>query len=133
VWALAGVALVVEGFLAVLIYNLLGIYVDRMNAALGFFRAIGRSVVDGSRLAVNAGRARIHAGASAGVRASEDVGRGIVTGARMVGTGLVQGTREAVVWSLAAARRSPRRLAGVARVVPERARRLLASQLAVFK
>jgi len=47
--------LATELFLAVVIYNLLGIYVERMNGALGFFRKIGRSVVDGSRLAVQAG------------------------------------------------------------------------------
>ena len=55
VWAFALVAIATELFLAVVIYNLLGIYVDRMNSALGFFRKIGRSVVDGSRLAVQAG------------------------------------------------------------------------------
>jgi len=55
VWAFALVALATELFLAVVIYNLLGIYVDRMNSALGFFRKIGRSVVDGSKLAVQAG------------------------------------------------------------------------------
>jgi hypothetical protein len=55
VWAFALVAIATELFLAVVIYNLLGIYVDRMNSALGFFRKIGRSVVDGSKLAVQAG------------------------------------------------------------------------------
>jgi hypothetical protein len=54
-WAFALVVVATELFLAVVIYNLLGIYVERMNSALGFFRKIGRSVVDGSRLAVQAG------------------------------------------------------------------------------
>lgn len=132
-WALAVVVLAVEALLAVLIYNLLGIYVERMNAALGFFRRMGRSVVDGSRLAVTAGRARIHAGARAGacagVRASEGVGHRIATGTRMVGGGLFDGGREAARWSFAASRR----VAGVARRGPGGAWRLLASQLATFK
>jgi len=55
VWALVVVAVAVEAFLAIVIFNLLGIYVERMNAALGFFRRIGRSVVDGSREAVVSG------------------------------------------------------------------------------
>lgn len=54
-WAFALVVVATELFLAVVIYNLLGIYVERMNSALGFFRKIGRSVVDGSRVAVQAG------------------------------------------------------------------------------
>jgi len=55
VWAFVLVVIATEAFLSVIIYNLLGIYVDRMNSALGFFRKIGRSVVDGSKLAVQAG------------------------------------------------------------------------------
>jgi hypothetical protein len=121
-WALVVVGLVVEAFLAVLLFNLLGIYVERMNAALGFFRKMGRSVVDGSRLAVSAGRARVHAGASAGVRAGESVGRSIRQGATMVGAGLLEGGRRGVGYSLSLARRAPGRM-----------RRLVASQLAVFK
>lgn len=132
-WALALVALVVEGFLSVLIYNLLGIYVERMNSALGFFGAIGRSVVDGSRLAVNAGRARVRAGVSAGVLASEGVGRRIVTGTRMVGAGLADGSLQAAAWLLSGVRRGPVRLAGTARRLPARACRLVASRRAAFK
>ena len=55
IWAFALVVIATELFLSIVIYNLLGIYVDRMNGALGFFRKIGRSVVDGSRVAVHAG------------------------------------------------------------------------------
>ena len=51
-WAFFAVLLITEGLLAIVIYNLLGIYVERMNGALGFFRKLGRSVVDGSRVAV---------------------------------------------------------------------------------
>jgi hypothetical protein len=43
VWALAVVVLFAEALLAVVLYNLLGIYVERMNAALGFFRTAPRS------------------------------------------------------------------------------------------
>lgn len=53
-WALALVMLFVEGVLSIVIYNLLGIYIERMNAALGFFRKLGRSVIDGSRVAAQA-------------------------------------------------------------------------------
>ena len=52
VWALLGVVVVVECFLALVIYNLLKIYIDRMNAAVGFFAKIGRNIWDGSKVAV---------------------------------------------------------------------------------
>lgn len=51
-WAFFVVLLLTEALLAIVIYNLLGIYVERMNGALGLFRKLGRSVVDGSRVAV---------------------------------------------------------------------------------
>jgi hypothetical protein len=51
-WAFFAVLLLTEALLAIVIYNLLGIYVERMNGALGLFRKLGRSVVDGSRVAV---------------------------------------------------------------------------------
>lgn len=124
-WALGVVAFVVEALLAVLLYNLLGIYVERMNGALGFFRKIGRSVVDGSKLAVQS----VHAEARA---RGESIGRGIATGARMVGSGLVAATRSAGVRSLRLAKSAPggasrlgRRLASGARGMPARARRTL--------
>jgi hypothetical protein len=54
VWAFFAIVIAMEVLLSILIYNLLGIYVEHMNAALGFFRKLGRSVVDGSRVAVHA-------------------------------------------------------------------------------
>ena len=53
VWVFFAVVIAVEALLSVLIYNLLGIYVERMNGALGFFRKLGRSVVDGSKVAAH--------------------------------------------------------------------------------
>ena len=53
VWVLFVLLIAVEALLSILIYNLLGIYVERMNGALGFFRKLGRSVVDGSKMAVH--------------------------------------------------------------------------------
>lgn len=52
-WAFLVVLILVEALLSIIIYNLLGIYVERMNGALGFFRKLGRSVVDGSKVAVH--------------------------------------------------------------------------------
>ena len=54
VWAFFIVLILAEAVLSIVIYNLLGIYVDRMNGALGFFKKLGRSVVDGSKVAVHA-------------------------------------------------------------------------------
>jgi hypothetical protein len=51
-WAFFVILALTEGLLSIIIYNLLGIYVERMNGALGFFRKLGRSVVDGSKTAV---------------------------------------------------------------------------------
>lgn len=51
-WVFAGILLVTECFLALVIYNLLRIYVERMNAATGFFTKIGRDIWDGSKTAV---------------------------------------------------------------------------------
>lgn len=53
VWAFFIVLALTEALLSILIYNLLGIYVERMNGALGFFRKLGRSVIDGSKVAVH--------------------------------------------------------------------------------
>ena len=50
-WVLVGITVVTEIFLAIVIYNLLRIYVDRMNSALGFFTKIGRNMWDGSKMA----------------------------------------------------------------------------------
>jgi hypothetical protein len=71
-WAFLGVLVMTECFLAIIIFNLLKIYVDRMNAAVGFFTAIGRNVWDGSKAAVQAG---------------SDVGSKVVGGVRSLGAG----------------------------------------------
>ncbi|MFQ5510478.1 MAG: hypothetical protein ACE5EO_01390 [Candidatus Krumholzibacteriia bacterium] len=68
-YAFWGLVLLCECFISLVVYNLLRIYVDRMNAAVGFFKAIGRNVRDGSRAAV-------HAGGHAGTR--------LISGARFL-------------------------------------------------
>jgi hypothetical protein len=72
VWAFFAVLILAEAVLSIIIYNLLGIYVDRMNGALGFFKHLGRSVVDGSKVAVYAvgveAPARIYSGVRNTVR-----------------------------------------------------------------
>jgi hypothetical protein len=55
IWVFFGVVVVVECFIALVIYNLLKIYIDRMNAAVGFFAKIGRNIWDGSKVAVQVG------------------------------------------------------------------------------
>ncbi|UCG50591.1 MAG: hypothetical protein JSW58_10310 [Candidatus Latescibacterota bacterium] len=49
------VLVLTECFLAVVIYNLLRIYIEKMNAAVGFFTKIGRNIWDGSKAAVQVG------------------------------------------------------------------------------
>jgi hypothetical protein len=118
VWAFALVVLAVELFLSIVIYNLLGIYVERMNSALGFFRRIGRSVADGSRVAVQAGdgvRTRV----ASGVRGA--AGEGI-----RAGRVLAVASRALVRRPAAALCRSARRCAaGGGRLVEQAARRAL--------
>ena len=80
VWAFFAVVIAVEVLLSILIYNLLGIYVERMNGALGFFRKLGRSVVDGSKMAVQTvgveAPARLYGGVRSRVlRAASSVSR----------------------------------------------------------
>jgi hypothetical protein len=53
VWAFLVVLILAQALLSIIIYNILGIYVERMNGALGFFKKLGRSVVDGSKVAVH--------------------------------------------------------------------------------
>jgi hypothetical protein len=106
-----------ELFLSIVIYNLLGIYVDRMNGALGFFRKIGRSVVDGSRIAVAVGGQaprRVAVGVRDAVRDAARAGRVVLA---------VSGTTV----RRAAGRVLPRRLPFRSRVTPvERIDRLSA-------
>jgi hypothetical protein len=94
-WVFAGIVVLVELFLAVVIYNILGIYVERMNAALGFFRKIGRSVVDGSRVAVQAGASvpvRVAGGIRGAVVETVHTGRYVVAACR----GMLQRSRPRV-------------------------------------
>jgi len=61
---------VTEIVLVIVVYNLLRVYIERMNTAAGFFRKLGRNVWDGSVQVVQAGvQAGARAGASAGFRA----------------------------------------------------------------
>lgn len=69
-WVFLIILIATECFLALIIYNLLKIYIDRMNSAVGLFSKIGRNIWDGSRNVVQAG---VQAGIRAGVRASVDV------------------------------------------------------------
>ena len=79
-WAFFGIVVVTECLLAILIYNLLTIYVDRMNSALGFFTKIGRNIWDGSKTAV---------------QVSGDMGNRVVGGARSVTVGVWRMTKSA--------------------------------------
>lgn len=80
-WAFFGIVVVTECLLAILIYNLLKIYVDRMNSAIGFFTKIGRNIWDGSKTAV---------------QVSNDMGNRVVGGARSITTGAWRLTKSAV-------------------------------------
>jgi hypothetical protein len=90
-WVFFGVVALTECFLAIVIYNLLMIYVERMNAAIGFFTKIGRNIWDGSRMAV---------------QVSGDVGSKVVGGVRSAATSAWSSTRLATkrhtarAWSL---------------------------------
>jgi hypothetical protein len=82
-WAFFVVVVLTECFLAVVIYNLLRVYIDRMNAAVGFFTAIGRNIWDGSKMAVHVGTT-VGAGVVGGVRGVVNLtrsGAGAMTGA----------------------------------------------------
>ncbi|MBU1043252.1 MAG: hypothetical protein KJ915_02500 [Candidatus Omnitrophica bacterium] len=68
----------IEGFLATVIYNFLKIYIEKMNTAIGFFKKIGRSVRDGSKLAV---------------QASSDLGSKVVSGVKHVSRSAVKTTK----------------------------------------
>lgn len=72
VWTFFVLLFLAEALLSIIIYNLLGIYVERMNGALGFFKNLGRSVVDGSKVAVRAvgveAPARLYGGVRSTVR-----------------------------------------------------------------
>ncbi len=54
-WVFFTVVGLTEFFVAIVIFNLLKVYVDRMNSAIGFFTKIGRNIWDGSKMAVQVG------------------------------------------------------------------------------
>jgi len=62
VWAFALVIVCTQAVLSIIVYNLLGVYVEPMNSVLGFFRKTERGVVDGSRVVMEAARASRSAG-----------------------------------------------------------------------
>jgi len=95
VWALAVVLLFAEALLAVVLYNLLGIYVERMNAALGFFRKIGRSVIDGSKVVVDAAA---RAGVRAGTRRLKAGAAGVLSRVETAGALSARAVRSAPRW-----------------------------------
>ncbi len=90
-WAFWGLVFATECFLALIIYNLLVIYVDRMNAAVGFFKAIGRNVRDGSMAAVQAS-SNVGTRAWSGVRRLPSIARGTATTATRTAGRLVRWT-----------------------------------------
>jgi hypothetical protein len=101
IWVFLAILVLTEGILAILFYNLLGIYVERMNGALGFFRKLGRSVVDGSKVAVQTvgieAPARLYTGVSRSVRGAASTAvrrtRANVAGAGRAVRRVVEGTR----------------------------------------
>lgn len=94
-WAFFTVLLLVECFLALVIFNLLKIYIDRMNGALNFFSKIGRNIWDGSKMAVSV---------------SSDMGSRVAAGVRNASTGAWCMTRSASKKSTAAVLSTPGRV-----------------------
>lgn len=117
VWVFLGLLVLTEGLLAILLYNLLGIYVDRMNGALGFFKKLGRSVVDGSKVAVQTVGVEAPARLYSGIRRS--VRGAAATAARRIRTnaaGADRAARRAVVGMKSAVSRSTGAVASHTRV-----------------
>jgi len=107
IWVFLGLLVLTEGLLAILLYNLLGIYVDRMNGALGFFKKLGRSVLDGSKVAVQTVGVEAPARLYSGIRRS--VRGAAATAARRTRTnaaGAGRAARRAVVGMKSAVSRS---------------------------
>jgi hypothetical protein len=84
-----------ECFLAIVIFNLLRIYIERMNTAIGFFTKIGRNIWDGSKAAV---------------QVSSSVGTHVAVGLKSLSTGAMSTATGA--WSRAklATQRSTKKL-----------------------
>ena len=89
------ILLLTECFLAVVIFNLLRIYIDRMNAATNFFTKIGRNIWDGSKAAV---------------QVSSNVGSRVAGGLKSVSTGAVSTATGAWSRTKSASRRSATKL-----------------------
>jgi|GEM_PF-2872272 len=95
-WVLAGVCISVELFIAVIAYNLLGIYVERVNCTVAPIERVGRSVVGTSRGVVRAGNSvRRYAAGRAQVVATSSLRTGYAVAARVPGaaTGAVRAAR----------------------------------------
>jgi hypothetical protein len=101
-WVFFGIVALTECFLAIVIYNLLKIYIDRMNAAIGFFAKIGRDIWDGSRTAVQVGSERVVGGV-----------RSLKLGARGVTRLLTRKSRKTIIAVPALARTAARSLPGM--------------------
>ena len=94
-WAFFTIVVLVECLVALVIFNLLKIYIDRMNGALSFFKEIGRNIWDGSKMAVSV---------------SSDVGSRVVARARCVSVSAWSVTRSALKKSTTAVLSAPRRV-----------------------
>ncbi|MEE9270324.1 MAG: hypothetical protein V3V49_08680 [Candidatus Krumholzibacteria bacterium] len=94
-WAFWGLLLVTECFLALVLYHLLKIYVERMNVAIGFFKAMGRNVVDGFRPAVQVSTT-VGTRTVAGVRKLSTSARATLTTGAALGRGVLHRASKAV-------------------------------------
>lgn len=104
-WVFFVVVGLTEFFVAIVIFNLLKVYIDRMNSAISFFTKIGRNIWDGSKMAVQVGG---------------NVGSRVVGGVRGLATGTMKLTGKAAGGVLRVPRSIRRRLPKLGR----RSRRL---------
>lgn len=75
-----------EIFLAVVIFNLLGLYIKKMNTALNFFKTIRRSIVDGSKIVADGVRKPMESGMAIGKRFSGKTKQTVSTIAKSFGS-----------------------------------------------
>ena len=92
-WVFFVVVVLAECFIAIVIFNLLKIYIDRMNTAMGFFTKIGRNIWDGSKMAV---------------QVSGDLGGRVIGGIRGLGSGVLKFTKKTVRKTTTGILRAPR-------------------------
>jgi hypothetical protein len=92
-WVFFGVVVFVQCFVAIVIFNLLKVYVDRMNSAIGFFTKIGRNIWDGSKMAV---------------QVSGDIGSRVAGGVRGLAVGTWKLTRKTTSSTMTRIVRAPR-------------------------